>query len=329
MSEKEKPVPGTGGDIYIPIEKRTGEKSIVYITRNLSGEGLESIYDLVKAPLSGRIGIKLHTGEPDGPNIIPHDWVEKLVKERLPDAKIVETNVYYESPRQTTEGHREVLKTNGWTFCPVDIMDEEGTFLMPVPHGKWFTHMSEGTHVLNYDSILVLTHFKGHSQGGFGGSNKNVGIGFADGKEGKKWIHTAEGSSDQWSINREEIMERITESTEATVTHFKDHITYINVMRNMSVDCDCAGTTAAPVVTPDVGILGSLDILALDQACVDIVFAMASPQGDALRERILSRRGLRQLSYMKELGMGNDLYTLIDIETGKETTAKEVAANLK
>lgn len=327
MSEK-KPVAGTGGDVYVPIEKRTGPKSVVYITRDLSGDGLKRIFERVREPISGKVGVKLHTGEPHGPNIIPHDWVKELIQDELPGATIVETNAYYESPRYTTEGHREVLAINGWTFCPVDIMDEEGTALLPVPGGKWFTHMSVGSHLLNYDSLLVLTHFKGHTMGGFGGSDKNIGIGCADGRIGKKWIHTAEGSSEQWSIATEELMERITESTAATVNHFAGHISFIDVMRNMSVDCDCAGVDAAPVVTPDVGILGSLDILAVDQACIDIVFAMSPEKGGALQERIISRRGLRQLSYMKEMGLGNDLYTLIDIDTGEEVTAAQVAASL-
>ena len=145
--------------------------------------------------------------------------------------------------------------------------------------------------------------------GGFGGSNKNIGIGCADGRIGKKMIHTAEGSSNQWSIAQEELMERITESTKATIDFFAGHISYINVMRNMSVDCDCAGVEAAPV-----GILASLDILAVDQACVDLVYAMPKEYNHDLVERMESRHGLRQLSCMKEMGMGNDRYVLVDLD---------------
>ena len=165
-----------------------------------------------------------------------------------------------------------------------------------------------------YDNLVVLTHFKGHTMGGFGGSNKNIGIGCADGRIGKKWIHTQEGSKDMWSISQEELMEKISESTKATIDFFGKNVTYVNVMRNMSVDCDCAGVEAAPVVTPNVGILSSTDIVAIDQACIDIVYAMSNEENHALKERIETRHGLRQISYMKELGMGNDRYILIDLD---------------
>ena len=317
MSEMKK-VPGIGGDRYVPYEERTGNESIVYFTRDLSAEGLKKLYERVNGQIGGKVAIKLHTGEQYGPNIIPHEWVENLVKTDLPDATIVETNTYYEGDRDTTEKHRETLKVNGWTFCPVDITDENGTARLPVKGGKWFTDMSVGKNLLNYDSLVALTHFKGHVMGGFGGSNKNIGIGCADGKVGKAMIHTAEGSDDMWSIAEEELMERIAESTKATVDHFGKKITFVNVMRNMSVDCDCAGCLAEQVVTPNVGILASTDILALDQACIDLVFALNDQDGAALRERILSRHGLRQLSYMKELGMGNDKYLLLDVDQGDQ-----------
>jgi len=302
------------GNVYVPYDQRSGNESIVYFTRDLSAAGLERIYQKVKETITGKVGVKLHTGEPHGPNIIPHAWVENLLQKDLPGATIVETNTYYEGGRYTTEAHRQTLKTNGWTFCPVDIMDEEGTAMLPVRGGKWFKEMSVGSHMPSYDSLLVLTHFKGHTMGGFGGSNKNIGIGCADGRIGKKMIHTAEGSSNQWSIAQEELMERITESTKATIDFFAGHISYINVMRNMSVDCDCAGVEAAPVVTPNVGILASLDILAVDQACVDLVYAMPKEYNHDLVERMESRHGLRQLSCMKEMGMGNDRYVLVDLD---------------
>lgn len=321
---------GTKGDIYVPYSERKGDKSIVYFTRDLSKEGLEKIYQRIASKLEGRIAIKLHTGEKHGPNIIPRSWVENLVKKDLSGAKIVETNTYYEGDRYTTEKHRETLKVNGWTFCDVDIMDEDGTVDLPVKDGKWFDHMTMGKNITNYDSMLVLTHFKGHTQGGFGGSAKNIGIGCADGRIGKAMIHTTPGSDDMWDIKEEEFMERMMESAKAVVDHFGEKIVFINVMRNMSVSCDCEGVAAERVVTPNVGILASLDILAVDQACVDCVFAMEEKDRHALVERITSRHGLRQLSYMKELGMGNDLYTLIDIDhDDKEIDAKEAVSEIK
>lgn len=310
----QKPVPGTNGNHYVPYGERTGKESIVYFTRDLSAEGLSKIYQRIQGHFKGKVAIKLHTGEQHGPNIIPRSWVEKLVKEQLPEATVVETNTYYEGDRYTTDQHLKALEVNGWTFCPVDIMDANGTIDLPVKDGKWFDHMTMGQTLVDYDSMLVLTHFKGHSKGGFGGSNKNIGIGCADGRIGKKMIHTTPGSDDMWDISDEEFMERMTESAKAVVDYFGEHIVYINVMRNMSVSCDCEGTAAAPVVTPNIGILASLDILAIDQASVDLVYALKEEQHHDLVERIESRHGLRQLSYMKELHMGNDLYQLIDID---------------
>ena len=326
---KEK-VAGTGGEHYVPYSERSGAESVVYFTRDLSAAGLLKIYDRVKGSLGGKVAIKLHTGEPHGPNIIPRPWVKKLLTDKLPEATVIETNTYYGGGRDTTEKHRETLKTNGWAdFTTVDITDEHGTAMLPVPNGKWFTEMSVGKDMLNYDSFLALTHFKGHTMGGFGGSNKNIGIGCADGKIGKKMIHAGETGS-QWGITNEEFMERMTESTQATVSHFKDKIAFINVMRNMSVDCDCAGTSAKPVVTPDIGIVASVDILAADQACVDCVYALPEESKKDLVERMESRHSLRQLSYMKEMGMGNDKYKLIDIDHGdKEIDAKEAVKGIK
>ena len=310
----QKAVPGTNGNIYIPYADRTGEESVVYFTRDLSAEGLRRIFGRVSGSLTGKTGIKLHTGEPHGPNIIPRPWVETLVKNDLPEANIVETNTYYEGDRYTTEQHRETLKVNGWTFCPVDIMDEDGVAALPVKGGKWFTEMHMGKNILNYESLLVLTHFKGHMMGGFGGSNKNIGIGCADGRIGKAEIHTVPGSDNMWSIAEEELMERMTESAKAVVDHFGEHICFVNVLRNMSVSCDCEGVAAEPVVTPNIGILASRDILAIDQASVDLVYALKEDERHALVERMETRHGLRQLTYMKELGMGNDRYHLIDID---------------
>lgn len=323
-------MPGTNGNVYVPYEQRSGEKSIVFFTRDLSENGLKKIYDRVSAGLTGKIAVKLHTGEAEGPNIIPRPWVKSLIADRLPESTIVETNTYYEGSRYTTEAHRETLKTNGWTFCPVDIMDEDGVAALPVKGGKWFEEMHVGKNMLNYDSLLALTHFKGHTMGGFGGSNKNIGIGCADGRIGKKEIHTVVGSDNMWSIAEEEFMERMTESTKATIDHFAGHVSFVNVMRNMSVDCDCAGCEAEPVVTPDIGILASFDILAVDNACIDLIYSLPNGGGKAMIKRVETRHGLRQLSYMKELGMGNDRYTIIDLDNGDaEITVEEITKNIE
>lgn len=326
---KENAVPASGGENYIPYEARSGKETVVYFTRDLSAEGLRKIYRRISEAMTGKIGVKLHTGEKNGPNILPRPWVEELLKKELPNSAIVETNSYYEGDRYTTEKHRETLAVNGWTFAPVDILDENGAVPLPVKGGKWFDEMYVGRNLVNYDALLVLTHFKGHTMGGFGGSDKNIGIGCADGRIGKAMIHTIPGQSDQWSISKEEFMERMTESAKAVTDHFGAHIAFINVMRNMSVSCDCEGIYAEPVVTPNVGICASLDILAADQACVDMVYAMTPHDRHALVQRIESRHGLRQLSYMKELGMGCDKYRLLDIDNGDAViTAQEAVAEV-
>ena len=322
--------PGKDGNIYTPLSERKGNESIVYFTRDLSPAGIARAYEKVNEQIKGKVAIKLHTGEKNGPNFIPAAWVKEVMEtcDSLKDATIIETNTYYEGDRYTTEKHRETLEVNGWTFCPVDITDEEGTTDLPVNGGKWFDHMTVGSHLVNYDSMLTLTHFKGHTQGGFGGSNKNIGIGCADGRIGKGMIHSNE--SGQWAVRKEELMEKITESTKATIDFFGRHVTYVNVMRNMSVSCDCEGLAAAPVVTPNVDVLASTDICAIDAACVDLVYAMTEEQHHDLWERMESRHGFRQLSYMKEIGMGNDRYILIDLDNDEARICpKEAVKDVK
>ena len=318
------------GRKYIPAEERTGNESIVYFTRDISPEGIKKAYEKVNAHITGKVAVKLHTGEPHGPNFTPADWVQKVMEseESLKDATIVETNTFYTGDRYTTEQHRKTLEINGWTFCPVDIMDEDGTVDLPVKGGKWFDHMTHGSHMTNYDSMFVLTHFKGHTMGGFGGSNKNIGIGCADGRIGKGMIHAKNG--DDWGVVEEELMEKITESTKATIDYFGKNITYVNVMRNMSVSCDCEGVAAAPVVTPNVGILASTDICAIDTASVDLIYAMCEEDHHDLVERIETRHGHRQLSYMYELGMGNMKYILIDLDNDEaRITPKKAVEGVK
>lgn len=291
----------------IDIVNAQESSSTVYMTKDLSPNGLKKIYSYIKQNITGKVAIKLHTGEPHGPNIIPPAWVKEFLKV-VPNSTIVECNVLYPSPRQNTATHKETLKTNGWTFAPVDIMDEDGEINLPVNGGKHFKQIAFGKNILNYDSMIVLTHFKGHTMGGFGGSLKNISIGLASGKTGKNQLH--EG---MWNATGEKFMENMVEGGKAVTDHFGKKIVYINVMRNMSVDCDCAGTSAAKPTVPDYGILASTDILAIDKACVDIVYNLKNGQGKDLIERIESRSGLRQLTYMKEMKMGNDNYKIVEI----------------
>lgn len=286
------------------------QKPKVYFTKVLSPEALIKIYGKVDREISGKVALKLHTGEPNGPNIIPREWVKAFMA-RVPNSRIVECNVLYDSPRQTTEGHRKTLETNGWTaFTSVDIMDENGDAVLPIPGGRRLTEVAVGKNLLNYDSMIALTHFKGHVMGGFGGSLKNISIGCASGKVGKKQLHS-EGDA-LWSGGTN-FMERMVEGGKAITNHFGPHITYINVLRNMSISCDCEGVKAAPVTLPNLGILASTDILAVDQASVDMVYALPENVRAPMIERIESRSGLRQLTYMKEMGMGSSQYELITL----------------
>jgi hypothetical protein len=193
-------------------------------------------------------------------------------------------------------------------------MDEDGAVMIPVKGGKHFKEMSVGKHMLNYDSMVVLTHFKGHASGGFGGSLKNIAIGCADGPIGKKMIHgTPDNEHFELGLKGEPFQENMVESAKATIDHFGRRIVYINVLRNMSVDCDCVGTSAAPVKARNLGILASSDLLAVEQASIDMVYNLPEAELHDLKERIESREGLRQLSYMKEMKMGSDQYVLIAI----------------
>ena len=299
--------------------KYTGTAAKVYFTDKLDVAHLIKLYNIINGEIIGKVGIKLHTGEPHGPNILPRDWVQKF-QAQVPNSNIIETNTMYPGPRMTTEGHRETLQTNGWTFCEVDIMDAEGAVSLPVRDYFHLPEVSMGKNLVNYDSIIVLTHFKGHASGGFGGSLKNIAIGCADGKIGKRQVHNFKKSTpptgsdwhDGSMDEREAFMENMADSGKATCDYFGKRIVFLNVMRRLSVDCDCAGTSAKEPTMADVGILASTDILAIDQACCDFVYS--APDSADLRERIESRHGLRQLSAMAEHKMGNPQYELIYVD---------------
>lgn len=306
------------GSVKVSANGGAGSRAKVYFSKNINADTLIKLYDMINEGIYGKVAIKLHTGEPHGPNILPREMV-KAFQAHVPNSNIVETNTLYIHDRDTTAKHRETLKVNGWDFCPVDIMDEEGNVLLPVRGGKHFKEMSMGGHIVNYDSMIVLTHFKGHAMGGYGGSMKNIAIGCADGKIGKRWIHgvpLGKELNDARDVIfwKEKLMETMAESAKATIDYFGRHIVFLNVMRRMSVDCDCAGTTAAEPTIPDIGILASTDLLAIDQASIDLVYAQPEKDRHDLVERIESRHGLHQLEAMRELKMGNPQYELISID---------------
>ncbi|MDR3709292.1 MAG: DUF362 domain-containing protein [Capsulimonadaceae bacterium] len=293
--------------------------SHVYFTKDISVEGLLKVYSKINRHINGRVAIKLHSGEPHGPNLLPLSLIRGLQK-TIPHSTIVECNVLYPSPRQQTGTHWETIKTNGFDFCPVEIMDADGDASLPVPgmreflasptssyiQGDHLTEVAVGKGLLKYDSMLVYTHFKGHAMGGFGGSLKNIAIGCASGQVGKLQVH---GTG--WPKGPL-FLERMVESGKAITSLFGEKITYINVLKNLSVDCDCDAHGVPPTCN-DIGILASTDILAIDKASIDLVYAQPQDQRHDLVERIESRTGLHQLEYMKALGMGSDRYELITV----------------
>ena len=309
------------GSKNVTGQKFSGTAAKVFFTDKIDAPHLIKLYSMINGEIFGRVGIKLHTGEPHGPNILPRDWV-RAFQAQVPNSAIIETNTLYGGARYETAGHRETLATNGWDFCEVDIMDENGGVNLPVRGGKHLQEVTMGKNLVNYDSIIVLTHFKGHAMGGFGGSLKNIAIGMASGHVGKVQVHGYNKTEmpppgpywfDGESMPlKEHFMERMADSGKATCDYFGKHIVFINVMRRLSVDCDCAGTSAAEPTMKDIGILASTDILAIDQACCDLVYT--APDSKDLRERIESRSGLRQLSAMAELKMGNPQYELISVD---------------
>lgn len=302
------------GSKQVEAKSAQGSVAKVYFSPVIDAASLIRLYNLVNEGIYGKVAIKVHTGEPNGPNILPRDMVAALQK-TIPDSAIVETNTLYENGRGTTAAHRKTLEVNGWTFCPVDILDEHGDVNLPVRDGFHLKEVAMGKGITDYDSMLVLTHFKGHSSGGFGGSMKNIAIGCASGQVGKRQVHgtNMEGAPDfANSAKKELFMELMADSAKAVTEHFGKHITYINVLRNISVDCDCAGTRAQAPTMKNIGILASSDLLAIDQAACDLVYG--APDGNDVIERIESRHGLRQLSAMAEKKMGNPQYELIVVK---------------
>ena len=288
---------------------------VVYFTRDISPEGLIKLYKKVNANIDGKVLIKFHTGEPNGPNILPRDMVKALV-DYVPNSVLGDTNTLYKGGRYTTEEHRKTIAINGWDkIAKVDILDEEGVVNLPVKGGKHFKEVSMGGHLMNYNSMIVLTHFKGHAMGGFGGSIKNIAIGCADGRIGKAQVHNAPDNEDysKWLMGAP-FMENMVESAKATVDHFGKKITFLNVLRRMSVDCDCAGTSAAEPTIKDIGILASTDIVAVDQASIDLVYKAPKEELKDIKERIESREGLHQLEYGEEIGLGSRKYRLVEVK---------------
>ena len=293
------------------------EKAKVYFTKDITPESVVKMYEVLGINLPGKVAVKLHSGEKGNQNYIKPEFVRPIVKKL--NATVVECNAAYGGARNTTEKHKKLIEEHHWTkYFNVDIMDEEGPDVeLEIPNGKILKKNFVGKHINNYDSMLVLSHFKGHPMGGYGGALKQLSIGVAS-SEGKSWIHSAGNSKDQYTIwdnlpEQDKFLESMADAASSVVKHFNGNIAFINVMCNLSVDCDCCSVAEDPYMK-DIGILASLDPIAIDQACIDLVYNSKDPGRDHFVERVESRRGTHTIEVAADLGFGTREYELIDID---------------
>lgn len=291
----------------------------VYMTRDISPEGLVKVYKALGHPATGRVAVKISTGEPGGHNYLKPELIKDLVE--TVDGTIVECNTAYKGRRFDTEDHLEAAREHGFDkIAEVDIMDAEGDFRLPVSDTTHIKYDLVGKHLLNYDFMINLAHFKGHAMGGFGGVLKNQSIGVAS-RDGKAYIHSAGKTSDPeilWDniAEQDAFLESMAAAAQGVHDHFKGNILYINVMNNMSVDCDCSSHPSDPRLK-DIGILASDDPVALDQACLSLVMEVQPAPGNdnqPLLERITTRHGTHTVDYAEKIGLGSRQYRLIDID---------------
>ena len=286
----------------------------VYFTRAITPGALVRLYQALGREAEGKVAVKLSTGEPGGHNFLRPDLIADLVRKL--DGTIVECNTAYGGGRASTADHLKAAEAHGFTaIAPVDIMDAEGETTLPVNGGRHLKEDFVGSHLTDYDFVVVLSHFKGHAMGGFGGAVKNISIGIAS-SAGKAWIHTAGKSKiDLWNNlpPQDDFLESMAEAAKAVADHCGERILYISVMNNLSVDCDCSAHPEAPQMD-DIGMLASLDPVALDQACVDLVYASSDPGKVHLIERMESRHGIHTLEHAEAIGLGSRTYELIDMD---------------
>lgn len=285
-------------------------QSKVFFTKEITPEAVLKVYEKLNATLPGRVAVKLHSGEVGNQNFIRPDFWKPMID--MVGGTIVECNTAYEGGRNSTEKHKDTMKLHGWTdIAKVDIMDADGELELEIKNGKKIHKNYVGDHIKNYDSMLVLSHFKGHPMGGYGGAIKNVSIGVAS-AHGKAYIHGVGNVDNFWSADHDSFLESMADATSSVIQYFDGKMAYINVMCNMSVDCDCCAVAEDPCMQ-DIGILASLDPIALDQACLDLVYQSDDPGKDHLIERIESRNGVHTVVAAAELGYGSREYELISI----------------
>ena len=287
-------------------------KSKVYFTRSITPENVLKLYELLGVSLPGKVAIKLHSGEVGNQNFLRPDFWEPII--RSVGGTVVECNTAYDGQRNTTEKHLKAIELHGWNqYFDFDLLDAEGPDLeLDIPEGKVIHKNYIGKDAANYDSMLVLSHFKGHPMGGYGGALKQLSIGVAS-SYGKAYIHGAGEPEKIWTAERNSFLESMADAAKSVIDYYKGNMAYVNVMKNMSVDCDCCAVAEDPCMA-DIGILASLDPVAIDQACIDLVYASDDPGRDHLVERIESRNGLLTIEAAAAIGCGSREYELVCID---------------
>lgn len=287
----------------------------VYFIKGVTQENLIKVYETLNIELKGKVAVKLHSGEKGNQNYIKPEFVKPIIDKV--NGTVVECNTAYEGARNKTEKHKKLISEHNWTkYFDVDIMDEDGDLEIDIPNGKVIKKNYLGKNIKNYDSILVLSHFKGHPMGGYGGALKQLSIGCAS-SNGKTYIHTAGASKDQTKLwdnlpEQDKFLESMADAASSVHNMFKNNIAYINIMCNMSVDCDCCAVAEDPCMK-DIGILTSTDPIAIDQACIDLVYNSNDKGKDHLIERIKRQNGIHTIEASDELGFGSRKYELIEI----------------
>ena len=284
----------------------------VYFSKTITPEKVLQLYSMLDKTLPGKVAIKVHSGEKGNQNFLhPEFW--KPVIDHV-GGTVVECNTAYKGARDTTQRHLQLLEDHGWSkYFPVDLLDAQGPDLeLPIPGGKIIQKNFVGKDIVNYDSMLVLSHFKGHPMGGYGGAIKQLSIGVAS-SYGKKYIHGTGRVEDFWESDHDSFLEAMAEAAGTVIDFFKGNLIYVNVMKNMSVDCDCCAVAEDPCIG-DIGVLVSTDPIAIDQACIDLVYASEDPGKAHLLERIESRNGIHTIEAAAEIGYGSREYTLIEIQ---------------
>ena len=286
------------------------EKKKVYFIKDISPQNAIRAFDALGIELKGNVAVKLHSGEPGNQNFLRPAFMKDIVNHV--GGTIVECNTAYDGNRNTTEAHRKTMQLHGWVdIADVDIMDAEGEIEIPVVGGRHLEKNYVGKTLPEYDSMLVLSHFKGHPMGGFGGALKNISIGLAS-TYGKMYIHGVKDTDDYWNSDHDSFLECMADAAKSIVDRFEGRMAFVNIMCNMSVDCDCCAVAADPKIG-DIGILASLDPVALDQACIDLVYSSTDEGKADLIERIESRNGIHTIEAAAAIGVGSREYELIEI----------------